>query len=377
MLSLLLTLSLSWAGGLECVDCCRAVGLAGCPTKLRVFGPGSLARRESDAWRVVGLWWLDCDDGASFDANATTALDHAPVDGEVLLAGNAPAGVPCFSQSCALPSGGCLLVTGDTGFRLGRCDDGTAFSALDLSRPFPRPAAPAPRTATPVTRTASATSTASPAAAPVPAPTAAPVAARVGGRTLSAEAIPGEDSVPVTPPTTTMAVAAPPAQPAAPPAQPAAPARPAPTPATPAQPRFDGVEITIPAPPSPSCSTAAALAAESRRRVELATAAMRAGEGQRAADELAAALTLDRCNAFAWVSLGDLALKASRPDLAVRALREGIKLQPDYYGALTSMGQAYEVLGQAHLARDAYERALAIRPDHSPARQGLDRVGTD
>ena len=73
-LALLMFGATARADGTDCVDCCKDAGLVTCPTRLRVFGDGSIATRESGGWRVIGLWWLDCDEGATFQSGGTVVM---------------------------------------------------------------------------------------------------------------------------------------------------------------------------------------------------------------------------------------------------------------------------------------------------------------
>lgn len=114
-----------------CIACCKAAGLAGCPTRVRVFGDGSIAAQEMGGWRVKGIWWLGCDEIARFDDGATVVLDHVPAPGEILLAGNPADTARCFAQSCSLPASGCLEVR-DSAFRLMRCTDGRPLSQAEM-----------------------------------------------------------------------------------------------------------------------------------------------------------------------------------------------------------------------------------------------------
>ncbi|MCB9792431.1 MAG: tetratricopeptide repeat protein [Alphaproteobacteria bacterium] len=146
----------------------------------------------------------------------------------------------------------------------------------------------------------------------------------------------------------------------------------APPAAAPAKPKLD---LSPPPAPGESCSTPASLIAESRRHVDLGNEAEIAQDAQTAADEYRAAITMDACNAFAWASLGSLALREGQPDEAVKALRVALRLRPEHYGAATDLGTAYERLGQTDRAVEAYRAALAAKPEHAPAKQGLSRLG--
>jgi tetratricopeptide (TPR) repeat protein len=124
MLTLFLFASLATAGSPECVDCCKAAGLVSCPTRIRIHGPGSHISKDAGAWRVSGLWWLDCDGGAAYDDGATVALAQRPMAGQVLRLATPESAITCFAQHCALPQSGCLRAAANTGeFVLVRCED--------------------------------------------------------------------------------------------------------------------------------------------------------------------------------------------------------------------------------------------------------------
>jgi hypothetical protein len=132
-LLLSLTLPTATAGVQRCVECCQDAGLAGCPTRLRVFGEGSEVTREGGAWRVNGLWWLDCERGATFETGATVVLDHAPSPGEIIRLASPPQTVRCYSDHCGIPAGACIFEN-DGLFSLARCADFQPLSAEAMSR---------------------------------------------------------------------------------------------------------------------------------------------------------------------------------------------------------------------------------------------------
>lgn len=144
------------ASGWACEDCCRAEGLAGCPTRVRVYGDGSLAVKEGTVWRVKGLWWLDCDAGISFEPGATVVVSEAPRDGEVLRLASPPATVRCFEQACGqvLPHNACIIEHQGDIFRLARCDDSQPLTGPEMyvprstTAPQPRQGAASTATAT-------------------------------------------------------------------------------------------------------------------------------------------------------------------------------------------------------------------------------------
>jgi tetratricopeptide (TPR) repeat protein len=137
------------------------------------------------------------------------------------------------------------------------------------------------------------------------------------------------------------------------------------------------VDIEIPGPPPDPCNTSPVVRAEARRHVDMGDGANVAGDAQRAVNEYRAAIAMDPCNSYGWASLGDVSLQEGRPDLAIRALRVATQLQPGHYGALTNLGLAYESIKQPTLAAEAYQKALVARPDHGPAAEGLERLGTE
>jgi cytochrome c-type biogenesis protein CcmH/NrfG len=90
--------------------------------------------------------------------------------------------------------------------------------------------------------------------------------------------------------------------------------------------------------------------------------------------EYRVALTMDVCNGYGWLGVGEVAASNERPDLAAHALLNATQMLPQHYGAFTSLGKAYEALGQVPLAAEAYRRALEISPSLMEARAGLART---
>ncbi|MDG1478428.1 MAG: tetratricopeptide repeat protein [Myxococcota bacterium] len=153
---LVLLLPTADAGVQRCVECCQEQGLASCPTRIRVVGEGSAVSREGAAWRVNGLWWLDCERGASFEPGATVALDHAPSDGEIIRLASPPETVRCYSRHCGIPAGVCIIENAGV-FQLLRCTDAQPLSTVEMGRaslsaPL-NPTAPLPPAVTPLPET--------------------------------------------------------------------------------------------------------------------------------------------------------------------------------------------------------------------------------
>jgi hypothetical protein len=352
---MLLTLAgLTQAGEDECVACCKAAGLSGCRTSLRMYGEGSMATAEGGAWRVLGLWFLDCDGTARFESGSTAVVAEMPVSGELLLSGTHAAAFHCFTQGCSYPELACFDVMSPQRMRLVDCEDGAAMTALQLAQGGPPP------------------------------PGSETIIAVVGDKPLVVE--------PVQRPPTPPHPAAPeqgccgrglfghdaPARAAVVTQSPAAGLQASPDPPELGVARGSsevGVVFDIPAPPlSPECGTAEVLRTESRRRVEVGNEATLRGDLQAASDEYRAALTLDPCNPYAWADLGSLALQLGQVNEAAIALAQAVEIQPRHYTAHTNLGLAYESLGQYQLAWDAYSAALALRPHHQPAKRGQERV---
>jgi hypothetical protein len=355
---LLALAGLAQAGEDECVACCKAAGLSGCRTSLRMYGEGSVATPEGGAWRVMGLWFLDCDGAARFEAGSTAVVADMPVSGELLLTGTHSAAFHCFTQACSYPEEACFDVMPKQRLKLVDCEDGAAMTALQLAQGGPPP----PGSETIIAVIGDKPLVVAPvqgALVPHPVPPSGERACCNGG--LFGHSVPASSAV-VTqsrpgashgspePPSTSEAWAG---------------AR-------------DGVVLVVPAPPlSPDCGTAEVLRTESKRRVEVGNEATLHGELQTAVDEYRAALTLDPCNPYAWADLGSVAMQLGMVSEAAIALAQAVELQPRHYTAHTNLGLAYEALGQYQLAYEAFEVALALRPHHQPAKQGLERVSRD
>jgi len=310
----------------SCQECCKSRGLAGCPTKWRIYGEGSETSPESGGWRIVGVWSLDCENGAIFDGGATTMLVDHPKSGEFLRLASPPDTIRCFERNCALPVGSCIREDSSNTFYLVRCADGKALSSREYQTRPPTPTIRArPATETPVvtpTRVIIPNTDSDP--APVSA-TTPPTQVAIGGQVRSTQSS-----------------------------------------------RVSQIEL--PDPPPQECKTSDLLRAESRRHVDRGDVARQSRKSDQAVNEYKAAISLDPCNAYAWSTLGELAYDLKQPNQAIRALRVTTRLMPRHYGALTLLGLAYEQLGRTALAESAFQDALAIAPDHQPAQVGLKRV---
>lgn len=134
-------------------------------------------------------------------------------------------------------------------------------------------------------------------------------------------------------------------------------------------------DLSLPPDPPATCRALSDIVAkEARRRVDAGDDRRMAADFAAAFKEYRAALTMDPCNANAWIGLGQSARSLGRADFAVHALKEATTLAPQHYGAWTMLGQSYEDLHQPAQAYEAYTQALALSPDYSPAMEGAQRT---
>lgn len=306
--------------------CCDAESAAVCPSELLAFGPGSSAHPTDDGVRLFGVWRIPCAGPTRFDAGFTQTVDEG-VDGGTVLAGIAPAVAACFDRACALPEGLCLRAEGSR-VHVRDCADGSEPTVGMWSNPVRTPFGFG----------------AKPAAPPPPAPTV-----------LASVATPGSTmSAPI--PATSRPTAP---RPAAPPV--AAGSR-------------GPVDTEVPARPPSPCVPGRGMREPSNAQVDAGNDALVHGDPATALDRYRAAISVDRCNAFAWTALGDGLLALGSPLPAKAALEVATTLMPAHFHAWTSLGEALERAGDRAGAAAAYQRALSLRPGHPPALSGLGRV---
>ncbi len=331
---LLLLARLALADDATCLACCRAGGIGGCPTTLEVRTERSATEPLGSRWELMGAWVVACDGSGRFDPTIVRQLDHEPEYGEVVGSGKNPLAVHCFAQACALPRNVCVgpaTASGDIG--LVGCEDTLAVDQKAL------------------------------AVGPGRAPGAGAIVVVIDGRPLVAEPesqpAPTPGSAP--PPDTTP----PPSAPwPAPPKAPAAPSAPAPPPV-----------LELPADPPDACSPAREpIRSESRKRVGSGDDLRITGNSAEALRDYKAALTLDKCNGYAWMSIAQLAGDQARTDLTIRALRNATRLLPTHPGAWLMLGRAYESFGQRGLAAEAFKRATELAPGSAEAVEGYMRT---
>jgi hypothetical protein len=323
--ALALTIPHALAGEAELQACCAAVGASGCVPRVAVVGEGSKVQPGASGTEVVGAWQLACGGPAIFDAVYRRTVDHTPRQGEVLDS-LSPVASHCLQQACEVPPGGCLQTERDGTLSVLGCQDGLPLGAAALG-------------GTPTRRMKK------------------PVVVVVARRPLVVDAQPPAGAVPPPPPAS------------------------APTPggavASPSRTAEALVELTdrFPAdPPNPCTARAQDLRVEARRHVDVGDEKRIARDWAASVREYRVALTMDVCNGYAWLGVGEVAASNERPDLAAHALLNATQMLPQHYGAFTSLGKAYEALGQVPLAAEAYRRALEISPSLMEARAGLART---
>lgn len=150
------------------------------------------------------------------------------------------------------------------------------------------------------------------------------------------------------------------------------PAVPATAPVTPAP--IAHLDVALPPLPSLPCVPSPALREPSNAQVDEGNDAIVRGDLTLAADRYLAAITINRCNAYAWAALGDLLLQAGNPVPARPAFQAATGLMPAHFHAWTRLGEANERLGDRAAAKAAFEKALEARPGHPAAVAGLART---
>ncbi|GDX78779.1 hypothetical protein LBMAG42_05900 [Deltaproteobacteria bacterium] len=331
---MLLLLAVALANDTTCVACCKAGGLAGCPTTLQVRTEKSATEPLGMGWELQGAWVVACDGSGRFDPSVNLQTDHEPEYGEVLNSSANPLAVHCFTQACALPRGVCIgPASGDGNVGLIGCDDTLPVDQRELAG----------------------------GGGHAPGNTAMVVV--IDGRPIVAEP-PSTSASPASPP----AVASPyyDTPPAVVPTP--RPPEPAPLPAGP-------VALELPADPPDPCTPAPdAVRAESRKRVGSGDDFRIAGRIAEALKDYRAALTMDKCNGYAWMSIAQVTIDQGRTDLAIRALRNTTRLLPTHPGGWLMMGKAYETFGQKGLAAEAFKKATELAPGNAEAIEGYMRT---
>ncbi|MCA9493086.1 MAG: hypothetical protein KC621_24315 [Myxococcales bacterium] len=149
---------------------------------------------------------------------------------------------------------------------------------------------------------------------------------------------------------------------------------PVPAPQVMNRPVAGAIDATVPEMPPDPCIPSAGLRDVSNAQVDAGNEAVIAGDWGTAADRYRAAITINKCNAFAWTALGEALLASNNPVAARQALEAATRLMPANFHAWTVLGQASEKAGDRTAAVSAYQHALEQRPGHRPAADGLQRV---
>jgi len=136
----------------------------------------------------------------------------------------------------------------------------------------------------------------------------------------------------------------------------------------------DTADLSMPdAPPDP-CIPNGQMRATSNDQVDRGDAKRIKGDHAGAMQHYRAALIVDRCNAYAWASLGETLLALDSTSRARLALGYATGLMPKHYRAWASLGQAEESLGRTGAAHQAYMHALELRPGFKIAEDGARRT---
>jgi tetratricopeptide (TPR) repeat protein len=78
-----------------------------------------------------------------------------------------------------------------------------------------------------------------------------------------------------------------------------------------------------------------------------------------------------------WYALGNLYVRADKPDSAIAAYREALRWAPDLAQAENNLGAVYERMGRMDEALAAYRRALAALPAYREATNNLRRLSAE
>lgn len=333
---MILFLTAALADDSMCLACCKAGGISTCETTIQVRTEKSGTEPVGTGWALQGAWIVACDGSGRFDPSFSALFDHEPDYGEVVNSGANPLALHCFSEACAMPKGVCVGPANPDGtVQLVGCDDTLPTDQRELAG----------------------------GGGLAPGPGAMVVV--IDGRPLVAER---QHGAPLGPRATVPASA-----PTALPPSEAVPPSPAPSssPLSSAAP----VILELPSDPPDPCTPAPdAVRAESRKRVGTGDDFRIAGRTSEALKDYRAALSMDKCNGYAWMSIAQVANDLARTDLAIRALRNTTRLLPAHPGGWMMQGKAYEAFGQRNLAAQAFKKATELAPGNAEAIEGYMRT---
>ncbi len=339
---MILLLAAALADDSMCLACCKAGGISACDTTIQVRTEKSGTEPVGAGWALQGAWIVACDGSGHFDPGFSALFDHEPDYGEVLNSGINPLALHCFTEACAMPKGVCVgPANADGSVQLVGCDDTLPTDQRELAG----------------------------GAGPSPGPGAMVVV--IDGRPLVAERQRGAQAAPRA--AVPAPVAAPPPLAAAVPVPVAVATAAATVSATPSAAAPGGVELPSD-PPDPCTPAPDAVRTESRKRVGSGDDFRIAGRTSEALKDYRAALSMDKCNGYAWMSIAQVAVDLARTDLAIRALRNTTRLLPAHPGGWMMQGKAYEAFGQRTLAAQAFKKATELAPGNAEAIEGYMRT---
>lgn len=305
--------------------CCVAVGAQTCPAQVDVIGTGSTTRPTAEGIEITGLWTLRCGSPNAWRADAKATLRGAAAQGPTPTAGRvitevSPDAMRCFEAACNF--------TPDLCFTPSR--QGT--SAVHCGTQEPAADALLRRS-----------------------PDARSVAVILKGQVRRAyRQAPGaaarSDATTPIP-------------------------RGSHTPATASSP-VAGFDASLPDLPPNPCPTKSGLREPSNEQVQRGDSRRVEGDLATAGGHYRAAISVNRCNAFAWSGLGHTFLAAGYPSSAIDAFNAATRLMPGLVAAWVSMGAAHEALSDPAEARKAYSAALRYQSGHPEAEAALRRLGT-
>ena len=107
---------------------------------------------------------------------------------------------------------------------------------------------------------------------------------------------------------------------------------------------------------------------------KLGIEAFKAGDCDKAIDELEAATRLDQLNYKAFNYLGAAYAAKDRFNAAIGAFKAAEQIAPAVASIHYNIAQAYEATGITNEAEYEYERAIEIDPNYTKAREALDKL---
>ncbi|AXS41433.1 sulfotransferase [Breoghania sp. L-A4] len=103
----------------------------------------------------------------------------------------------------------------------------------------------------------------------------------------------------------------------------------------------------------------------------LARVEYKLGHLQEALKSAQIALSLDATNPDTHVAIGDIYTELRRPVMAKNAYERALKLAPEHVDALLALAEQYRSSGDLEAARDLFERTREVAPDSAAALAGL------